>query len=289
MGKEVIMLAAKYNPDKQKFPAYVSEKLDGVAADIYTSKKDIHIRSRQGEPISSVMHLISDLDKRLREQDDTRVGMHFIGELYIPGKDFKDISGSVRRQSEDCPEMEFHVYDFYIEGKEDMEYVDRMAELSDTLPLRKNSQIKLVPIQHVKDKEDVEVYKRDLMARNPKAEGIMVRQSTGKETTYQIGKRPKGMAKYKVTETADLEVVGFEEAIDAKTKAPLNMVGRIVCKYKGREIGVGPGCLTHPERREIWANQSAYLRCTAEIAYMPDDSYEALREPRFLHWRPDKD
>ena len=81
------------------------------------------------------------------------------------------------------------------------------------------------------------------------------------------------------------------------------MVGRLIVSYKGLTIGVGPGRLTHGERTSLWTCREAYLRTEqdghrwkellpgriAQIKYKADDSYDALRQPTFQHWRPEKD
>ncbi|MCP4647185.1 MAG: hypothetical protein GY852_05520, partial [bacterium] len=90
-------------------------------------------------------------------------------------------------------------------------------------------------------------------------------------------------------DTLDLMVVGFEEAID-KHGFPKGMVGRIQIMYKGKQIGAGPGKLSHVERTKYWDiyKKGLFLPQLAEIAYKPDPSYDALREARFQCWRSDK-
>jgi hypothetical protein len=71
----------------------------------------------------------------------------------------------------------------------------------------------------------------------------------------------------------------------------MDMIGRINCWYKGQIIGVGPGKLTHAERRELAKAPmvlTGYNRI-AKVQYKKDDSYEALRQPTFQCWRDDKD
>jgi hypothetical protein len=65
------------------------------------------------------------------------------------------------------------------------------------------------------------------------------------------------------------------------------MVGRIIADFHGTEIGVGPGKLSHAERRKLWVNRE-HNHGVATIKYKRDDSYTALRQPTFQHWRPEK-
>ena len=74
------------------------------------------------------------------------------------------------------------------------------------------------------------------------------------------------------------------------------MVGRINVLYKGEVIGAGPGKMKHIERKAIWDLYSGGLPLVdvagdmliAEVAFMRDPSYKALREARFSRWRTDK-
>jgi hypothetical protein len=53
----------------------------------------------------------------------------------------------------------------------------------------------------------------------------------------------------------------------------------------------GPGKLLHGERRALWAMQKMgrYVPKIAEIKFMPDDSYDKLRQGTFQRWRTDKE
>ena len=61
--------------------------------------------------------------------------------------------------------------------------------------------------------------------------------------------------------------------------------------YKGTEIGIGPGRLTHAERIELWVHSQTgmFNKRMAQIKYKADDSYDALRQPTFQFWRDEKD
>lgn len=304
MANEIIMLAKTYKAGKAKFPAYVSEKYDGVAADLqvveHTTKKGkslttLALMSRQGEVIKSCFHIV----KQFAHEESympLRKGMHFIGELYIPGMDFKDISGLVRRDEadEETANIQFHIYDFYEEGKESDEYHYRMEHLESILEDTRFAHIFTMEQHYVTTHEELEATAKTIVLENKSqrptgSEGVCVRQLTGKGSGYEIAKRPSGFLKWKLTETIDLPCHSVEEAIDAKTGKGLGMVGRINVVYRGKVTGIGPGKLTHKERVEIFNNFENYRGKMLEAAYMPDDSYEGLREGRFYAWRPDKD
>ncbi len=114
---------------------------------------------------------------------------------------------------------------------------------------------------------------------------------------YKYG-RSWGMMRYVVHPTIDLRVVGVEEATAKKRMKflgqwyekgdGLGAVGRIVVSYKGNEIGVGPGAMSHADRRFFWSNQSDLVGQIIKIKYKRDDTYEALRQPTFVAIHPDK-
>lgn len=294
------MLAKTYKSHKDlDFPVWISEKLDGVPGDFYNENGVIKVRSRQGEQILSVDHICDYLTGILEP------GMHLIGELYIEGADFKDISGLVRRKestAETYP-LRLYVHDFYVEGNERTDFINRMfqyvtviSNLGDGISLIQN--IRTRKADNVAEFEAVLAEFREV---SPDAEGVVIRSLAGDKSFYKKGWRSPGLLKHKVTNTVDLPINSFQEAL-SKDGVPLGMVGRINVTYPSGVdsdefndhneysiIGVGPGKLTHIERKEIWENQSAYINRIIEIAYMPDDSYNALREARFHRFRPDRD
>lgn len=293
------MLAKTYKSHKDlDFPVNITEKLDGVPGDFYNDNGTIKCRSRQGEEITSVSHICDEL------YDILYPGMHLIGEIYVEGFDFKDISGLVRRKISDHSTLplKLYVHDFYIEGEESASYHSRILRILPALHLSVNDEIiKTIPGYKVDNAAAFDSRLKQFFFENPEAEGVMIRSLFGKHSYYKKGWRSPGLLKHKVTNTIDLPINSFQEAL-SKDGVPLGMVGRINVTYPSGVdsdefndhneysiIGVGPGKLSHAERKEIWENQSAYINRIIEIAYMPDDSYNALREARFHRFRPDRD
>lgn len=281
---DIMMLAKQYTPKSLHFPVYVTEKLDGVPVDIAFEQKmsgqRISFTSRQGKPITCLDHIRDVLYNRAVVQG----GTHIVGELYIPGVDFKDISGKARQAKKQSPDLQLWVWDMYFEDAPHLEYSERIAAAGDLVRGINNPLIQIIPARRKDSQEALDEYIKTFMASNPNAEGVVIRNGNG---LYQL-KRSYDMQKYKVTNTADLKIVSFEEAIDAKTSKPLGMVGRINCLYRGEVIGVGPGTMDHPTRKVVWNAKQEYVGKIIEVKYMPDESYDALREARFFRWRDDK-
>ena len=295
------MLAKTYKTDKDLiFPLYVSEKLDGVPVCISCDMTNgVSAVSRQGKRVGSIDHILAVLDGILP------VGCQLIGELYIPGEDFKTISGLARRNKSctDTAKLELHVYDYYSQFKPNLSFIDRRAELFTTITLMRdgNSPVQCIAQYAMPNKIKLESFITRFNAEHPQAEGLMLRAWNGEVSKFKAGWRSPGMLKMKTTCDIDLPVHSFEEAVSASGE-PLGMVGRINVVYiKDVEedgdnhynvhqiIGVGPGKMTHEERKRVWENRGDYLGKYIEIRYMPDPSYNALREPRFYRFREDKD
>jgi len=298
MSNETIMLAKTYKSHKDLiFPLVASEKLDGVPGDFYANKFGTFCRSRQDKEILSVDHILEWLDGELEP------GMHVIGELYIPGEPFKNISGLVRTQETNyaTKRLNLYIHDFYEEGRESTEYEARMLEIRDILDcnglIGGDSPIKIVPTRFIQadlinnakdDYEAFDMFEAELYQNNPTAEGLVARTLYGPESYYKSGWRSPGILKSKQVKDIDLPIHSLEEAV-SKSGEPLGMVGRINVVYNDEVIGVGPGKLTHAKRTDMYKNQDKYIGKMIEIHYMPDASYDALREARFDRFRPDRD
>lgn len=285
MSNETIMLAKSYKPGmKVQYPVQVTEKLDGVAMKFYKEAGEVKAISRNGKFVpTSVDHIIEYLVPRLIEGDV------IIGELYIPNKPFKDISGAVRRE-EPCPELQLFMYDFIGGSWPDptvIEYADRINSGLDVVIDTPDSPVQLIHGLSAYNEEELLEILESFQRNNPDAEGVVIRSWYGEDSYFKEGKRSKGMLKYKPKPTVDLEVVSFEEAT-SKDGEPLGMIGRINVLYKGNVIGVGPGKSTHAERKTMYENSEDFIGKIAEIEYMRDPSYEALRQPTFQRWREDK-
>lgn len=278
---EVMMLAKNLDYKRVIYPVIVTEKLDGVPADFYaTADGEIHVRTRQGEPLYSVDHIKDWLFGLLHPYH------HVIGELYIQGLPFKDISGLVRAERP-APELTLHIFDYYHEGKEYMPYSDRMREMTQNLGIHieRESPVQLIPGVQILDEATLRENIITFDKMYPEKEGVIIRSVLGK---MEIGKRSWNLQRHKAVGTADLRLVGFEEAIEGKTKKPKGMVGRLMVDLHGQVIGCGPGCLTHEERIAMWNKPDDYLQRIVEVEYKPDPTYTALREPVFKQWRDDK-
>ena len=293
MADETIELLKNYEPSKMHWPALHQEKIDGVPVRVFKKEGKVFALTRQGERVTSIQHIERFASVLLED------GESVVMELHIKDKPFKEISGHVRKKNVQCPALVGWVFDFEYGTLTVMTYVTRMAAFRARLGTAldrcgaypEDLCIRIIPWVLVADAASAEEAHDQLMRANPNAEGSVLHSV---HKTFQPGKRCWGTQRMKPVPTIDLMVVGFEEAISAEGQ-PLGMVGRINAEFTGADgktsiIGIGPGALNHTERKNLWRmwTRKQFTPTIAEIRYMRDDSYDALRQPTFKCWRDDK-
>jgi len=293
-GDATIELLKGYEPKKMEFPAILSEKLDGVPV-IIRRRHDggYEAITRQGESIGSINHILDNL----RARGKLLPGAFLVGELYIPGVPFKDISGKVRKFAP-AVDLIFNIFDgdLYPHRNDRKRYDERMSWI--VADIEQTHCVKIIPYVVVGSPAEVTAEFMQHMEVFPKSEGMVV-HSCAKQ--WSPGKRCWGTQRIKPEPTIDLEVESYEEAVD-QFDQPKAMVGRINVRYdrmvkgcgmQSTVIGIGPGALSHNERRDLWDKYKgrsfvAGAGPIIEVKYMTDETYDALRQPTFVRFRPDK-
>ena len=292
-----LQLAKGYNPAKLGDKVFASVKLDGVPVRIdlrYDKEWFVDsVLSRQGKPVPSTEFIVRNLRKAI--QSALPSGLYwgkkltFVGEVtHEHYKDFKDVSGIVRRQ-EPQTGLILNIFDFYDYSKCDY-FAWRyncLKYIMDELAVMRFSDVRVIRQYAISKKEIESFFDKTLYHTD---EGGVIRDANDK---WAPGKRTWGYQKYLIEPTIDLHITGFEEARDQHGE-PMGMVGRVLASYQGRTIGVGPGKLTHNERMQLWVeycNKGQHITHPriACIKYKKDPSYTDLRQPTFQHWRYDKD
>jgi ATP-dependent DNA ligase len=285
-----IPLAKGFDEKKLSYPVYCSIKYDGVPVRIDVSTRgqsveSLTVRSRQDKPVPSVTLQAELLARRaalLYPSGDYTFVAETTHKVYT---DFKDVSGVVRRH-EQSTDLILNIFDFATPAL-DLPFGTRKELLWIKASGLESKTIKVVEQIPAHDTAHLATVLHTLEQGNPAAEGFVVRSH---DAMFKPGARHWDYQKVVKDPTMDLKVVGFEYAVD-KHGNTMDMIGRINCWYKGQIIGVGPGKLTHAERRELAKAPmvlTGYNRI-AKVQYKKDDSYEALRQPTFQCWRDDKD
>jgi hypothetical protein len=292
-------------------PCVMTEKLDGVPGIFGQAKLTM---SRQGKYIQSIKHIEHIIDKVVPKN------MEILGEIHEPGQPFKVSSGKVRSLKHQFPELHLGIWDVYFPKEPDLEYSMRFlyaTHILEELEHKSNGLIFKIPGKVLHEdtidgvEKSIKAYYEELkdthknrvikfaperpLSEVGEPEGIIVRPM---HLPYTRG-RSWGLLRYVPKPTLDLRVVDLEEATANKPMVFLNehymkdqglsAVGAIWVDYKGERVKVGPGAMTHKERREYWNNPELILNKIIEIKYKEDPTYKALREPTFVALRLDKD
>ena len=290
-----IPLAKGLNIDKLNFPVHVSRKFDGVPVRIDITDDGWSTQTRQGKPMPSIEKMVDEFCVEFCKFVDGRP-VTLVGEVIQwanPDADFKETSGIVRRQYDQSDQLRIMLFDCEMEPG--TEYSERLRWMKETIGgcmygINLHRRVSVVKSWEVPGAQSLVLLQAELMQEHPGWEGLVARSH---DDPWAPGKRSWGYQKMLNEPTIDLRIVGVEEAVD-KDGNPKGMAGGLIASYKGNRIGIGPGRLTHAERTELW-NGWHKTRLTkewpnriAQIKHKGDDSYDALRQPTFQHWRDDK-
>ena len=281
-----IMLASKFE-GKIKEKVSMSLKMDGIRNTVLIENNEIKHISRQGKCIDG----LNEINNALRKLNLN--GYMIDGELLRKNVDnissddnFRLTTKIVNSKSTDKRGLEFVVFDIvpiedYYKGVSKIPYIDRL-ELMENL-INENDFIRLVPKFGVTD--DIELIYgvlNNVISRGE--EGLMLNTMNG---IYGFGKRSKDILKVKKMQTCDIRCLRIEEG-QGKYEGKL---GKIICNYKGYELGVGSG-FSDEERKYYWDNPDEIIGKIVEVQYFEEskdkDGNLSCRFPVFKYIR-DKD
>lgn len=269
----------------------VTQKLDGFRAVVEVKDgKVVSVKTRKGKTIDGLTELIQDMETVL----DASKG-HFIydGELLLEDPEEKwtsgerfQLTGQMISSDGECQGLGYHIFDAlpYEEFKSGISkdtYITRRASHLETFT--PGQLVRAIPVLGTADKAGIPAWSDYATERG--FEGVMLNDPNARYET----KRTKGLLKVKRMHTADLQVVGFEEAIDGKNRGGLKSL--IVQLDENNTFNVSSG-LTDELREYIWNNQEKYLGKIIEIKYFEEttnkDGGRSLRFPVVLGFRDDK-
>lgn len=281
----------KINGYSDKDVFVVTQKLDGFRAVVEVKDgKVVSVKTRKGKVIDGLTELRNDFEKVL----DASLG-HFIfdGELLLEDPENKWTSGERFQKTGqmisadgECQGLGYHIFDAlpyaeFVAGVSKLPYIDRRKNYLETFTA--GDLVRPVPVLGTADKAGIPAWSDYATAQG--FEGVMLNDPHAK---YEA-KRTKGLLKVKKMHTADLLVVGFEEAIDGKNRGGLKSL--IVQLDEDNTFNVSSG-LTEEQREHIWNNQDQYLGKIIEIKFFEETTNKnggrSLRFPVVLGFRDDK-
>ena len=269
----------------------VTQKLDGFRAVVEVNNgKVVSIKTRKGKTIDGLAELSNDIEANINPS----LG-HFVfdGELLLEDPENKWTSGErFQRTGQmistdgECIGMGFHIFDAlpfdeFQGGVSKENYITRRKNYLETFASGKL--VRTVPVLGTSDIKGIPAWSDYATERG--FEGVMLNDPNAKYET----KRTKGLLKVKKMHTADLQVVGFEEAIDGKNRGSLKSL--IIQLDENNTFNVSSG-LTEEQREDIWNNKEQYLGKIVEIKYFEETTNQqggrSLRFPVILGFRDDK-
>ena len=255
------MLAKPLDVKKLSFPCLVSPKLDGIRAQYYNGE----FYTRNKNVVRGLSHLKETLSMMPK-------GIHFDGELMVPGMSFQQSSGLIRSFNE-VPECCYYVFDLpYI----DEDQSTRLATIKLILDDLKLPQVHLVDHNLIEGPAEILLYYKRF--RDQGYEGAMVKNI---HMPY-VNTRSHAWMKIKEIETYDVLCVGFFEGFGRLT----GTLGGIIVDLDGVKVRVGGG-FSDADRDHIWGNRDTYRGRVCEIAGQERTKDGSLRHPRFITWRDD--
>lgn len=270
---------------------FVTQKLDGFRAIVEVNNSQVvSVKTRKGKLIDGLTELKTDIEKVL----DKNIGhMIFDGELLLEDTD-KTLTSVERFQQTgqqlsadgECQNIGFNIfdalpYDEFKQGISERSYKER-RELY-LAPFTAGKLVRVIPVLGRTTKHDI--HKWSDYATEHGFEGVMLNDPDAKYET----KRVKGLLKVKKMHTADLPIVGFEEAIDGKNRGGLKSL--IVQLDDENTVNVASG-LIEQQREDIWNNRQDYLGRIIEVQYFEEtrnkNGGRSLRFPVVRSFRDDK-
>ena len=225
-GGYLPMLAQSFNKHATrhlKYPCYIQPKLDGLRCIATKVKKVVKLWFRSGKEITTMPHIVKDLQKIMVDGDI------FDGELYAHGEDFNTFTGAIRANknlnSEVTEKIKYHIYDFpRIENlKEHNPYIYRLERFEKlTIP---SSIVKVKTIQVLNFEQAMEFYKEYI---EEGYEGIMFRNI---DMPYEQ-KRSYNLLKYKEFIDDEFIIIGIEEGKGVL----VGHVGAFICRIEPSRV-----------------------------------------------------
>lgn len=300
-----VQLAFPYEKQIDKYTNddifYVTQKLDGHRAItlVKNDEKGISITSytRRGQEYEGLKELHSNIIEFIRLNpiimQSFRDGFMLDGELLLMNRpelttgDLFKATAKVLKTEGEKTGIKYHVFDmtslsdFLYSDVSTYNYEYRRTHWLDNLVHTPN--IEIIPVLAKINKNQIPEWS-DYATQNG-WEGVMLNASTG----FYRKKRSPQLLKVKKMHTADLEIVGFNQALSGEFEGGLQSLNVRLDDENIVQVGSG---LTKEQRIEIWNNKEDYLGVMVEIQYFEETTNQnggkSLRFPVFKTFRYDK-
>ncbi len=279
-GGYLPMLAKPFQNNAErhlKYPCYVQPKLDGLRCIATKDKKGVQLWFRSGKEITTMGHIVDDLDLIMREGDI------FDGELYIHGEDFNNFTGAIRANKNLNPKIaekiNYHIYDFpRINGyTEEYTYKRRLQEFRFYYsPFILNKfRISFVLTALIIDFDEAMVDYENFIKSG--FEGIMFRNT---DMPYEQ-KRSYNLLKYKEFLEEEFIIISIEEGKGILA----GHVGAFICRIEPNRVLKDIGGKTYK-----FGNEQGIIRAKMEgtfkvLKYLFEHPEECLGKPLTIKYQ----
>jgi DNA ligase-1 len=229
---------------------FVQRKYDGHRCLITRRDGEIYAYTRKGKVITTIGHVIADVDRWLPE------GATLDGELYIHGRSLQSLSSLIKAKQPDSELLRYHWYDVMV----DEPFDHRLDLMEHWVVSVQDPRIELVPTHAVRSMDEARRLFADFRAAG--YEGAMLRLPIA---GYEDAKRSDQLLKMKAWQDEEVTVIGCAPSKD----------GWAVLRCKrdsGEEFDTSaPGSVA--EKTEVLNNFSKYMgrRLTVEYANLTAD------------------
>ena len=210
--------------------------------------------SSEENQIISVPLILEEIDKFSAEFSWS---FELDGELYRHGMNWEEVSSITSRTTNLHPrhdEMQYHVFDLV---DETLNQAQRLKKLGKLLAGRKNSRIKLVPLQMAWSLDEVRKAFDYFISLG--YEGIIIRNF---EAPYLRRRSTFGM-KFKPKKSDLYPITGFVEGHGKYSET----IGAIICESDGQQFEVGSFSLTDERRKELWFKRFELTKFNCKVGY----------------------
>ena len=178
------------NESKIKFPAYCSDKLNGLNGTYWLMPDNtLRLTSRGGDEYPAIPHIESFIRESMRLANTNCLN----GELYIHGEHLQDITSAVKKPKELSKKLRFRTFELPLVNLPFKDKVDILKRLDEAL----------VPTK-INSAEELEECYEKAMANG--FEGLVIYNA---EAKYKFNVRSSDVYKYKKAVDAEFLITGF--------------------------------------------------------------------------------
>lgn len=268
------MLAFTYEKQghKIKYPCFGSKKLDGLRMIAIIKNGKASLWSRTRKPITSMNHLIKELEEVFPNQDLILDGEAFNNDYK---NDFESIVSKVRKDNaeEGAETIQYHVFDIV----NDKPFTERYQQLTEMFEKNQFKHLVLVENEIIQSEDEVAEFFQK--CKKDGQEGCMLRNAAG----LYVNKRSADLIKVKEMQDEEFRIIGIEEG-RGKLQGH---VGSFIClTNEGQEFNVKMAGNTE-KLKEYFENKDLWYNKLLTVQFQDYTQYQIPRFPVGLRIRED--